>query len=119
MRITGYSIKELMIMPDYPTPVVFKEDRERMGRAFRSALKGSTGNDVQFRIERKDGKIIWAEMSWQPICDEEGNSLGHRESIRDITARKQAELALEKIEQEKEKDLQALRVMLNNQGLKK
>lgn len=119
MRITGYSIKELMIMPDYPTPVVFKEDQERMGRAFRSALKGSTGNDVQFRIERKDGKIIWAEMSWQPICDEEGNSLGHRESIRDITARKQAEIALEKIEQEKEKDLQALRVMLNNQGFKK
>ena len=119
MRITGYSIKELMIMPDYPTPVVFKEDRERMGRAFRSSLKGSTGNDVQFRIERKDGKIIWAEMSWQPICDEEGNSLGHRESIRDITARKQAEIALEKIEQEKEKELQALRVMLNKQGLKK
>jgi len=118
-RVTGYTIKELMAMSDYPTSVIYEEDRERMGRAFRSALKGSTGNDVQFRIERKEGKIIWAEMSWQPICDEEGNSLGHRESIRDITARKQAEIALEKIEQEKEKDLQALRVMLNNQGLKK
>jgi len=118
-RLTGYSIKELMIMPDYPTSVVYKQDRERMGRAFRSALKGSTGNDVQFRIERKEGKIIWAEMSWQPIYDEKENSLGHRESIRDITARKQAELALKKTEQEKEKELQALKVLLNKGGLNK
>ncbi len=103
-RVTGYSIKELTAMSDYPTSIVYEEDRSRMDRAFRSALKGSTGNDVQFRIERKDGKIIWAEMSWQPIYDEKGNSLGHRESIRDITARKEAEQALEKAEQEQKKE---------------
>jgi len=95
-RITGYSIKEIMAMPDYPGSVVYEQDRDRIERAFRSALNGSTGNDVQFRIVRKDGKVIWGEISWQPICDDEGNSLGHRESIRDITARKKAEQALEK-----------------------
>lgn len=104
-RVTGYSIKELMAMSDYPTRVIYEEDRDRMDRAYRSALKGSTGNDVEFRIERKDGKIIWAAMSWQPIYDDKGNSLGHRESIRDITARKEAEQALEKAEQEKETEL--------------
>ena len=103
-RVTGYSVKELTAMSDYPTSIVYEEDRERIGRAFRSALKGSTGNDVQFRIERKNGKIIWAEMSWQPIYDDKGNSLGHRESIRDITARKEAEQALEKAEQEEKKE---------------
>ncbi len=102
-------------MSDYPASVVYEEDRERMGRAFRSALKGSTGNDVEFRLERKDGKIIWAAMSWQPIYDDKGNSLGHRESIRDITARKDAEQALEKAEQEKEAELQALRVLLDKE----
>ena len=104
-RVTGYSVKELTAMSDYPTSIVYEEDRERIGRAFRSALKGSTGNDVQFRIERKDGKIIWAAMSWQPIYDDKGNSLGHRESIRDITARKEAEQALEKAGQEKKKEV--------------
>jgi PAS domain S-box-containing protein len=103
-RVTGYSIKELTAMSDYPTSIVYEEDRERIGRAFRSALKGSTGNDVQFRIERKDGKIIWVAMSWQPIYDDRGNSLGHRDSIRDITARKEAEQALGKAEQEKKKE---------------
>jgi PAS domain S-box-containing protein len=104
-RVTGYSVKELTAMSDYPTSIVYEEDRDRIDRAFRSALKGSTGNDVQFRIERKDGKIIWAAMSWQPIYDDKGNSLGHRESIQDITARKEAEQALEKAGQEKKKEL--------------
>ena len=95
-RVTGYSIKEIMVMPDYPGSVIYEKDRERIERAFRSALNGSTGNDVQFRIVRKDGRVIWGEMSWQPIYYDEDNSLGHRESIRDITARKDAEQALEK-----------------------
>jgi PAS domain S-box-containing protein len=95
-RVTGYSIKEIMAMSDYPSSIVYEQDRDRIERAFRSALKGSTGNDVQFRIVRKDGKIIWGEMSWQPIYDDSGGSLGHRESIRDITARKDAEEALDK-----------------------
>jgi len=95
-RLTGYSIKEIMAMPDYPGSVVYEQDRDRIERAFRSALNGTTGNDVQFRIVRKDGKVIWGEISWQPIYDDEGNSLGHRESIRDISARKKAEQELEK-----------------------
>ncbi len=112
-RVTGYSVKELMAMSDYPNSVVYEEDRDRMERAFRSALKGSTGNDVEFRIERKDGKIIWAAMSWQQIYDDKGNSLGHRESIRDINDRKKAEQTLEKIEQEQEAELQALKALLD------
>jgi len=93
-RVTGYGIKELMSMPDYPMSIVYGQDRDRMDKAFRSAVEGSTGNDVQFRIVRKDGRIIWAEMSWQPIYDDKGDSLGHRESIRDVTGRKEIEEAL-------------------------
>ena len=117
-RVTGYSIKELMAISDYPTPVVYEKDRDRMGRAFRSALEGSTGNEVEFRIKRKDGKTIWAAMSWQPIYDDKGNSLGHRESIRDITIRKEAEQALEKAKQEKEAELEALKAFLGNEDIK-
>ena len=95
-RVTGYTIKEIMAMSDYPSMIVYEQDRGRIERAFRSALKGSTGNDVQFRIVRKGGKVIWGEISWQPIYDDSSNSLGHRESIRDITARKKAEEELEK-----------------------
>jgi len=100
-RVTGYSIKEIMAMSNYPGSIVYDQDRDRIERAFRSALKGSTGNDFQFRIVKKDGKVIWAEMSWQPIYDDDDNSLGHRESIRDITSRKEAEEELEKVKLKK------------------
>ncbi len=95
-RLTGYNVKEIMSMSDYPGEVIYEQDRPRIIKAFQSALKGSTGNDVEFRIVRKDGKVIWAAMSWQPIYDNKGHSLGHRESIRDVTSRKEAEEALEK-----------------------
>jgi len=107
-RVTGYTIKELIAMPDYPMPIVYEEDRDRMGRAFKSALKGSSGNDVQFRLRRRDGKVIWAEMSWQPIYDEHHVSLGHRQSIHDVSARKQAEEALRRAEHDKETILDSL-----------
>ncbi len=100
-RVTGYSVREIVAMRDYPDSVVHEEDRERIAKAFRSAVSGSTGNDVQFRIRRKDGSVVWAEMSWQPIHDEKSASLGHRESIRDVTARKLAEQALQAAEREK------------------
>jgi len=104
-RITGYSVKELIAMRDYPGPIVHEEDRARILRAFRSALKGGSGNDVQFRIRRKDGAVVWAEMSWQPIYDDHGSDLGHRQSIRDITARRNAEVALRQATAEKEQIL--------------
>ena len=94
-RVTGYTIKEILSLKDYPASVVYEEDRDRIVRAFRSAVHGSTGNDIEFRIVRKDGKIIWVAMSWQPIYDTHGHTLGHRESIRDISERKKAQLELE------------------------
>ncbi len=100
-RVTGYSVRQIVAMRDYPDPIVYEKDRQRIAKAFRSAIDGGSGNDVQFRLRRKDGRIIWAEMSWQPIHDDKGDSLGHRESIRDVTARKLAEQALQQAEREK------------------
>jgi PAS domain S-box-containing protein len=100
-RISGYPMEELLTMRDYPGPLVYEADRERIMRQFRAAIEGSTGSE-QFRLQRKDGRVIWAEISWQPIYDDKGNPLGHRESIRDVTMRKLAEHAAELAQREKE-----------------
>lgn len=106
-RISGYSIKEIITMPNFPAPLIFESDRDRIMRAFQSALGGGMGNE-QFRLKHKEGRVLWAEISWQPIYDEKGNSLGHRESIRDITARKLAEQAVQLAEREKEAILDSM-----------
>jgi PAS domain S-box-containing protein len=90
-RVSGYSVEELMSMSDYPGPLIHKDDRPRIDRAFRSAMRGSSGQELEFRLLRKDGSIAWAEMSWQPIYDENGVSQGHRATIRDVTERKESQ----------------------------
>jgi PAS domain S-box-containing protein len=100
-RISGYSVREIIAMPDYPAPLVHEADRDKMARAFRAAVGGGAGGE-QFRLKHKEGRLLWVEISWQPVVDGKGNSLGHRESIRDVTARKLAEQAVELAEQEKE-----------------
>jgi len=106
-RISGYSVEELTMMRGFPEPVVYESDRERVMRAFDGAVQGSTGSE-QFRLKHKDGRVLWAEMTWQPIYDEKGNPLGHRESIRDVTARRLAEQAAEVAEWEEEAILDSM-----------
>jgi PAS domain S-box-containing protein len=106
-RISGYPVEELTAMRDYPGPLIYEPDRERILRAFEAAVQGGSGNE-QFRLKHKDGRTLWAEITWQPIFDEKGNSLGHRESIRDVTARKLAEQAAEVAEWEEEAILDSM-----------
>ena len=97
-RMTGYTVDECKEMQNYPIPLISVVDRERIAAHFKDALEGSSGNDVEFRIQHKDGTQKWGAVSWQPIFDSDGISLGHRSSIRDITDRKKAQEALKKSE---------------------
>jgi len=91
---TGYSVEECLAMADFPIPIIDETDRERMRRHFKDAVRGTRGRNVEFRIICKDGSLKWAAVSWQPIYDDGKVNLGHRSSIHDITARKQAEAEL-------------------------
>jgi PAS domain S-box-containing protein len=96
-RITGYSVDECMGMSDFPIPIVAEADRETVARQIREAIQGSSRNDFEFRVRHKDGRLPWVAASWQPIYDLQGTRLGHRSSIRDISERKQAQEALQKL----------------------
>jgi len=87
-RLTGYTAEECLAMEDYPFPLVQEEDRERIRQAFQAS---SSGNDVSFRLRRKNGETIWVAVSWQPIDAGNGRCLGLHTSIRDISDRKRAE----------------------------
>jgi PAS domain S-box-containing protein len=93
-RLTGYSQDECLSMPDYPLSLIHPQDRVEMAQHFRGTEDGSSGNDIPFRIQRKDGNIVWASVSWQPIFDVDGKNIGYRTSVRDITERKRTEEAL-------------------------
>lgn len=95
-RITGYQLAECRAMVNFPLPMVIEEDRSRVRGYFAKALAGESGQDAEFRIQSHDRSELWVEMSWQPIFDDSGASLGFRVSIRDITVqRKSAEMLID------------------------
>jgi len=102
-RMTGHGIAECLAMTDYPLALVHPGDRSNIAAILASALSGSSGNDVEFRIRHKSGATGWAAVSWQPVCDSHGRNIGFRTSMRDITERKRAEEALKAAMREAER----------------
>ncbi|TWU62135.1 ATP-binding protein [Crateriforma conspicua] len=84
-RFTGYTPQECSAMDAFPLPLIVEEDRQRMAAHLRNAVAGSTENNVEFRVAHRDGSTPWMAMSWQPLRDDDGQSLGFRVSVRDVT----------------------------------
>ena len=96
-RITAYSAAECYAMRDYPLPLIAAEDRAADRRIVRHAQGPGGGEDLEFRIARKDGTIRWVSAAWQPIYGANGVFLGHRAGLRDVTDSKRAEEELRKV----------------------
>ena len=47
--------------------------------------------EIEFRIIRPDGSIVWISHNCQPVYDEQGRFIGTRGSNRDITIRRSIE----------------------------
>jgi PAS domain S-box-containing protein len=95
LKLTGYSEKECLAMPDFPLKIIDEVDRDRMAALFLQAVNNqSTGSDIEFRIRCRDGSLKWVAIGWQPAYGSDETHLGHRASVRDITMRKNAEEAL-------------------------
>lgn len=95
-RITGFTVRQCLDMADYPIQLLAPHESPRIRELLQAASHGSSGNDVEFEVARKDGAQRWVAVSWQPLLDGDSHQLGFRTSMRDITERKRAELALQK-----------------------
>ncbi len=90
-RMTGFTPEECLAMPGFPLCLIDPQAQEEAGQRFRRALSGDSGEGYQFRMRRKSGDSFWAAVNWLPIYDREGQSLGIRASIRDISELKDSE----------------------------
>ena len=94
-RLTGYLPEECLEMEDFPAAIIDPEDVPRFREFSRQITRGTKGSDLEFRVRRKDGSSFWAAATWQAIYGSQGEYLGVRCSIRDITERKKVELDLQ------------------------
>ena len=94
-RISDYTAQEFMDSPSLIRKIIVREDRAIWDEHYRHSREELRQRELQFRIQRRDGKIRWIEHACQPVYDNQGNPLGFRASNRDITARKLAEIDLQ------------------------
>jgi PAS domain S-box-containing protein len=92
-RVTGYTQAEFIADPDLLMRIVYSEDRPVMTRHFHDIACG-VREPVDFRIVRRDGEIRWITHYCRVITGDDGQSMGHRASNRDVTAAHQAQAAL-------------------------
>ena len=93
-RLTGFSVDELGDDPQILIDRILPEDFAAWKEMQVKALAGAQQGPVEFRFRRRDGEVRWMEQTWNPVRISNGSFGGTRGSIRDVTARKEAELAL-------------------------
>ncbi|MBK6764808.1 MAG: PAS domain S-box protein [bacterium] len=71
--------------------------QEALGRKTLDRLEG-IADRYETQLMRKDGTVFWVEISAGPYPDVDGNIVGTLSVVRDITEKKRAEQAREKLE---------------------
>lgn len=106
-RIYGYASPEEMIaaIADINQQVYIHAGRLYEFAAFLEQY--DTVSDFESQVYRKDGSIIWVSEDVRAVKDENGNLLFYEGTVKDITARKQAE------DQLRQERLRAERLLLN------
>ncbi|MEL6674342.1 MAG: ATP-binding protein [Bacteroidota bacterium] len=96
-RMTGYS-REALMGPFQLDELIPKEDQTLIQRRFANNLQGQSER-YEIRVIRKDRSILWVSASASPTYNEEGDVIGNITILSDITAKKEAELALDNYSQ--------------------
>ncbi|HLO67768.1 MAG TPA: sigma 54-interacting transcriptional regulator [Holophaga sp.] len=88
-RISGHAPHAFMEDPDLLGRLVHPEDQAAWAAFQAEALAGREEASFEFRLQGPEGRVLWVEQASNPVPHG-----GFRGSLRDITDRKEADLAL-------------------------
>ena len=89
--ILGYAEGELVARTERYIEMLHPDDLDRMQQHVDSHLLHRTPVDIDVRLRHKDGHYIWVNSRGQAAWNERGEAVFMSGSIRDITARREAE----------------------------
>jgi PAS domain S-box-containing protein len=94
-RITGYTKDEFMNDSKLIRRIVFPEDSESPCLKGEGVQEFPRTNEIEFRITRRDGSVVWIGHVCHAVYDRAGNFAGRRGSNRDITETKLSRMETE------------------------
>lgn len=114
-RVIGYSVNEILGCDDLPGLLGVDADSvARLESIVASAVRAESGDGEEVVLRRKDGEIIWGSFAWHPVREDVIGMSGSRLSIRDITARKNAQFSFAKAEAERRAADRQLHAFIEN-----
>ncbi|MBT3925755.1 MAG: PAS domain-containing protein [Rhodospirillaceae bacterium] len=94
-QILGVKKEEFDVAPQSFMAMVHPDDRDHVYNTSQRDLEAAHTFDYEHRIVRPDGTVRYIDHHSAPIFDEAGMVIARRGTMQDITARKEAEIALE------------------------
>jgi PAS domain S-box-containing protein len=91
----GFTYEEWRSRPDMWECRLHPDDRVRVRRATRDALKNATPVDLRYRVLAKDGTVRWFHDRGDLVPDRDGQRCVWQGIMMDITAQREAEEALQ------------------------
>jgi PAS domain S-box-containing protein len=96
VQLFGYDNKEELMKIKVAQTYFNQEDRSKFQEIM---ARQNYVKDMEIELRRKEGRKIYALLTVTTRKDREGNIIGYRGTIKDITERKQAEEALRQSEE--------------------
>lgn len=94
-RLTGFTQVECVQAGNLVEMLVYPKDRKFALHSATEAFKrSSSGSNLELRLQKKNGAIVWVRINWQATYDPAGTYTGLRVSIDEIQQRKEAEMKL-------------------------
>ncbi|NJN93075.1 MAG: PAS domain S-box protein [Anaerolineales bacterium] len=113
-KMLGYSAEELRYMT--VKEVTYESDVAETVQLFQELVQGERDTyQIKKRYQRKDGQVIWGDLTVSLVRDEQQRPLFVIGMIQDIDARKQTEEKLNKLSQAVEQSASTI-VITNKQG---
>lgn len=94
IEIYGLELDKKSVSVEFVVSLIHPEDRENVQHHLRLAVRGGEAFDVDYRIVRPDGKVLYVHGQADLACDDEGKPVAMMGTVIDITERKKVEAAL-------------------------
>lgn len=94
-NIIGYSPDEYYADPFLAVKITYPEDLPLVSV---ESIKKANGKPIAFRLIHKNGHLVWFETINNPVKDKSGRVIAYEGISRDITERKNVEMALHESE---------------------
>jgi two-component system sensor histidine kinase/response regulator len=92
LRLTG--LKGDDVLKNGTRPRVHPEDEKKLAEAWDHAFREGRAVEIEYRIIRPDGSVVWVRKHAEPLRDLAGNVTGYLGVLQEVSAAKELEATL-------------------------